>query len=141
MRAVLRHLLAVLCLWAPLTAVAGDDRQLVVMPERMQQHMLANMRDHLATLDRILAHLAADEPDQAADLAEARLGMSSLDSHGARHMAGMMPAEMQDIGTGMHRAASRFARVAREGDNAAATAALQKVTAACVACHAGYRIR
>ena len=107
----------------------------------MQHHMLGNMRDHLVTLDQVLAHLAAGEGDMAADLAEARLGMSSLDSHGASHMAGFMPAEMQAIGTGMHRAASRFARVSREGDPLAAYAALQDVTAACVACHTGYRIR
>ena len=125
----------------PLAAVADDARQLVELPARMQQHMLANMRDHLATLDRVLAQLAAGEGDQAADLAEARLGMSSLDSHGAGHMAGFMPAEMQAIGTGMHKAASRFARVAREGEPLAAYAALQEVTAACVACHAGYRLR
>jgi hypothetical protein len=125
----------------PLAAVAEDARQLVELPAHMQQHMLANMRDHLATLDSVLAHLAAGEGDQAADVAEARLGMSSLDSHGASHMAGFMPAEMQAIGTGMHKAASRFARVAREGEPLPAYAALQEVTAACVACHAGYRIR
>jgi len=125
----------------PLMASADDARQLVELPLPMQQHMLANMRDHLATLDSVLAHLAASEGDQAADIAESRLGMSSLDSHGASHMAGFMPVEMQAIGTGMHKAASRFARVAREGDALAAYAALQPVTAACVACHAGYRIR
>lgn len=121
--------------------LAADDRQLVEMPPRMQAHMLANMRDHLVTIDSILRHLAVGEGDQAADLAEARLGMSSLDSHGASHMAGFMPSEMQQIGTGMHQAASRFARIAREGESMASYRALQEVTAACVACHAGFRIR
>ena len=133
--------LALLAAALPSAALADDTRQLVELPVPMQHHMLANMRDHLVTLDGVLAHLAAGEGDQAADLAEARLGMSSLDSHGASHMAGFMPAEMQAIGTGMHKAASRFARVAREGDPLPAYAALQQVTAACVACHAGYRIR
>jgi cytochrome c556 len=67
--------------------------------------------------------------------------MSSLKAHGAEHMAGFMPKPMQDIGTGMHRAASRFALKAQEGELAPALASLQEVTAACVACHAGYRIR
>jgi hypothetical protein len=40
----------------------------------------------------------------------------------------------------MHRAASRFALKAEEGDTAEALRALGQVTSACVACHAGYRI-
>ena len=126
---------------ASAAAAAEDQRQLVELPEHMQHHMLANMRDHLVTVDRLLALLAEGQGDAAADLAEARLGMSSLGTHGAAHMAKFMPQQMQDIGTEMHHAASRFARVAREGDTQASYAALQKVTANCVACHAGYRIR
>ena len=118
-----------------------DARQLVQLPEKMQQHMMSNMRDHLAAVNEILLEIGSDELDRAADIAEARLGMSSLDAHGASHMAKFMPVEMQAIGTGMHRAASRFALKAQEGDALPAYRALSEVTAACVACHAGYRIR
>jgi cytochrome c556 len=52
---------------------------------------------------------------------------------------------MQDAGTGMHRAASRFAIAVKDaavtGDSKPALAALAAVTAQCVSCHAGYRIR
>ena len=120
---------------------AGDARVPVELPPMMQQHMLANMRDHLETLDALLGHLATDELDAAADLAEQRLGMSSLDDHGAAHMAQFMPEGMRAAGTAMHRAASRFARVAEEGDRDRALVALREVSAACVACHRGYRIR
>jgi cytochrome c556 len=41
----------------------------------------------------------------------------------------------------MHGAASRFSRTAQEGDAMAAYQALQQVTAACVGCHAGYRVK
>lgn len=123
------------------TVPADDSRQHVSMPEPMQAHMLANMRDHMQTLDAILSHLAAKEWNQAAEMAEQRLGMSSLDAHGAAHMAGSMPKARQAMGTEMHRAASRFALLAQEGDLPSAVAALRKVTAACVACHAAYRIR
>lgn len=118
-----------------------DDRQLVAMPAMMQTHMLSNMRDHLAALNEILAAMSTNELDVAADIAESRLGMSSLTSHGAGHMAKVMPAGMRSIGTQMHRAASRFALKAQEGDTATAYGALPEVTAACVACHAAYRIR
>ena len=123
------------------TNLAADDtRQLVQLPDKMQQHMLSNMRDHLAAINEILQTMAEDDLDGAADIAEARLGMSSLDDHGAAHMAGFMPAGMREAGNGMHRAASRFALKAQEGEAMSAYAALAEVTAACVACHAAYRI-
>lgn len=118
-----------------------DTRQLVVLPEMMQQHMMSNMRDHLVAINEILTNMANDELDKAAEIAESRLGMSSLESHGASHMAKFMPEGMRHAGTGMHKAASRFALKAQEGEVLPAYKALSEVTAACVACHAGYRIR
>jgi cytochrome c556 len=128
------------------TALAAPDTRVAVeLPPPMRAHMLANMRDHLAALHEIQATLARDENRRAAAIAEQRLGMSSLDSHGAGHMAPHMPKPMQDIGTAMHRAASRFARVAEEAgvrrDLRPALQALSEVTQQCVACHAGYRLK
>ena len=127
------------------TGFAADDaRQLVRMPAPMVQHMLGNMRDHLLALAEIQQALGKGDPARAADIAEKRIGLSSLDSHGASHMAGFMPKPMQDIGTQMHRAASRFARVAQDsgadGNLARALQALSEVTEQCVACHAAYRV-
>lgn len=124
-----------------LTVANEDNRELVEMPEIMQQHMMANMRDHLLAINEILVNMASGELDQAADIAENRLGMSSLASHGASHMAGFMPKGMSQAGTSMHRSASRFALKAQEGDALSAYAALPEITAACVGCHAGYRIK
>ena len=118
-----------------------DSRQLVQLPEKMQQHMMANMRDHLVAINEILINIANDELDKAAEVAEYRLGMSSLESHGASHMAKFMPEGMRQAGTTMHRAASRFALKAQEGGALSAYNALFEVTSACVACHSGYRIR
>ena len=135
-------LVALLGLLLPATsAVAEDARQRVPMPERMQTHMLANMRDHLAAIHEILANLGRGELDAAAEIAENRLGMSSHRSHGSHHMGKRMPESMARIGRSMHKAASRFALRAEEGDPLPAYQALSEVTAACVACHAGYRIR
>lgn len=122
-------------------ALASDPRQLVRLPEPMQQHMLGNMRDHLVALDDILAQLAAGQFERAADIAERRIGMSSLEAHGAAHMAPYMPKAMQDTGTAMHRAASRFALVAQEGELPRAVHAMREITRACIACHNAYRLR
>ena len=127
--------------WTGNIAAADDPRQLVERPERMQQHMMSNMRDHLAAIDEILAGMGNGELDRAAEIAETRLGMSSLDNHGAHHMAQFMPDTMRQLGTRMHKAASAFALRAQEGELQPAYRALAEVTAACVACHAAYRIR
>jgi hypothetical protein len=123
---------------------ADDGREPVGMPAMMQAHMRANMRDHLAAISEIQSALAAAQYEHAADIAEQRLGMSSLELHGARHMATVMPAGMRAIGTAMHQAASRFARVAQEapvsGGLSRALGALAEVSRQCVACHASYRL-
>ncbi len=123
------------------SATDNDPRQLVKFPEMMQHHMLTSMRDHLATLNAIMEDLANNKMDDAADIAEKRLGMSSLPSHDAKHMAEFMPKGMQEAGTNMHKAASQFALKAQEGDLLAAYKSLSNLTTACVACHSAYRIR
>jgi hypothetical protein len=131
---------ATLLLAHPLAAVADDGRELVRLPDMMKEHMLANMRDHLAALHEIQAALATGHLDQAGDIAEHRIGMSSLEAHNAAHMAPFMPKGMREIGNEMHHAASRFAITTQEGDLPKALGALAKITQQCILCHAGYRV-
>jgi len=121
-------------------AADQDARTKVDLPDMMKTHMLGNMRDHLQALNEIQKALAQGQLDKAGDIAEARIGMSSLIAHDAAHMAPFMPKGMQDIGTEMHHAASRFAMTAAEGDLPRALDALSKVTEQCVACHMNYRV-
>jgi hypothetical protein len=125
-------------------AETPDARQLVKFPEPMRVHTITSMRDHLLALQEINVALSQNGFDKAASIAERRLGMSSLERHGAAHIAPFMPQGMQDIGTQMHRAASRFAVEAQNAgvsnDLRAALAALGAVMQQCVACHAAYRL-
>ena len=57
---------------------AQDTRELVRLPEPMQEHMLGNMRDHLATLNEIIGDIANSKFDEAAKIAEQRLGFSAV---------------------------------------------------------------
>ena len=128
---------------APAT-VQTDARQLVKFPEPMRLHTITSMRDHLLALQEINIALSKSEFDNAARIAEQRLGMSSLTTHGAHDIAPYMPQGMQDIGTQMHRSASRFAVEAQNAsvanDVRPALAALGTVMQQCVACHAAYRL-
>ena len=121
------------------------EREAVEFPPRLKEEMLANMREHLQSIQEITALLADKKFDAAADVAETRLGMSSLERHGAHEVGKYMPLGMRQIGSGMHRGASQFAVVAQEagatGDTGAALRALASVQASCVACHAAYRLK
>lgn len=125
--------------------LAPDSRQFVKFPAPLVEHTLANMRDHLQAIQDIQSHLAMGHGETAGKIAETRLGMSSLGLHGAEEVSKYMPRGMQDAGTAMHRAASRFAIVAQEadvtGDLKPALAALAEITAQCVGCHSAYRLK
>ncbi|MGY9006940.1 MAG: hypothetical protein ACKVJQ_12785 [Alphaproteobacteria bacterium] len=141
--------MGVLIALMPGRVLAGEDtRELVQLPPMMQEHLLTNMRDHLVALDEILGELAEGKVDAAASIAEERLGMSSLSLHGADHLAQFMPKAMGEMGTQMHRAASRFVLVAQDAElNPGIKAqhnvyqALQDITQYCNACHSRYKIR
>jgi Cytochrome C' len=125
--------------------VPEDPRQLVAMPPLQQALLREEMLDNLGALNEIIGLVANDKLAEAGDVAEKRLGHSSMGKHAARSR-GMgpgrfMPEAMRNIGLSMHDAASDFARTAKAGDRAAALAKLQQVTGACVACHAAFRTR
>lgn len=121
----------------------NDARQLVEMPEQARQLMRVDMLDHLSALNEIIGYLAESNLNAAADVAEIRMGKSSMGKHRATGMGPgrFMPLEMRNIGWGMHEAATEFSQVAKKGDLKNAYSALQKVSSACVACHYSYRTR
>ncbi len=138
---------AVLLVVAPPSTNAQDSRELVQLPAGMQDDMLASMRDRLAALNRVIAAVGEGKLDDVVNVAEQRLGMSSLTLYGANHIAASLPKPMQDLQTTMHQAGSRLALVlhAASTDPTAqalrgVTRAIAAVTATCEACHAHYRL-
>ena len=118
-----------------------DTRIALNLPAQMQEHLLGNMRQHLVVINKLLGMLGRDELNEAAELAEGELGMSSLDKHGASHIAKFYPKASAQFGTNMHKAASRFARIAEEGDALVAYRAVGEITENCVGCHATAKVR
>ena len=121
-----------------------DARKPVQFPPLLRQQMLGNMRAHLVALRDIQEALGGGDFQKAAQIAESSLGMSSLRDHHADENAKYMPAPMAQLGSAMHRAASQFALAAQDasasGDFKKPLAALAKLSASCVACHAAYRL-
>jgi hypothetical protein len=126
-------------------AAPEDARQLVEMPPLAQAILREEMLDNLGALNELIGLLAEDRLQEAGTLAEQRLGQSSMGRHAARARGQgpgrFMPASMHAIALAMHDAATELGKVAQTGDEAKALAALQKVSATCVACHAAYRTR
>jgi len=120
---------------------SSDLRQLVSMPEQTRQLMREEMLDHLSALSEIIGYLAENNFDAAANIAESRIGKSSIGKHRGSGMGPgrFMPLEMRKIGWGMHESVTDFSRIAKEGNLKSAYSALHKVTAACAACHYRYR--
>jgi len=137
----LSTLLFFLCATLSAAEKQQDTRELVSMPEEIQHEIVANMRDHLNILNQILIHLANDEMDEAAELAEYKLGMSSMGKGHGGERRKYMPEGMRSFGQNLHRSASRFSRKAEEGDLEQAIKSLSEMTSVCTACHASYRIR
>jgi hypothetical protein len=84
--------------------------------------------------------------DKAADIAEERLGMSSVEIHYEKHVGKYMPTEMRLLGTRMHEAATSFAASARRAEATGGAderlfAALANVMEGCTACHRHYRMQ
>ena len=120
-----------------------DTRQLVVMPDQARMLMREDMLEHLSALNQVIAHLAVNDLDAAAEIAESKMGKSSMGKHRGTGMGPgrFMPPEMRSIGWGMHEAATEFSQLAKKGDSKNAYIALQKITGSCVACHYSYRTR
>lgn len=128
---------------APATAhepASKDARVAVDFPPDIKQAMLERMRRNLSDIHRIQQALAAADFDRAVRVGENSLGLSSLGPHNARQSP-YMPEAMRQLGIQMHRASSRFAVAAQEGDLPKALEKLSEVTGLCVACHATYRAK
>lgn len=73
-----------------------DPRTMVEMPDKMQQRFLSKMREHLITLDSIVAALAENNMQKAADIADNQLGMW----HGKRRGKGPDIAQHHECAEG-----------------------------------------
>lgn len=120
-----------------------DHRQLVEMPSQTRAFIRQDMLDHLTAINQIVADLGKNDLKSAADVAEQQLGVSTMGKYrGSPYAPGrFMPAGMRNMGSTMHKAASDFAKVAREGDAKQAYVALEKVTSSCIGCHFSFRTK
>jgi cytochrome c556 len=127
---------------AAASPVEEDPRIPVTLPPEMRPAFLQHMRDHMDSLDDVMAELGKGDFKGAARAAREELVPGSGAGFG-RHL----PLEFREMGLAMHRAAATFADVADAvpADPTAAhwqktMEALQGISTHCRACHATYRV-
>ena len=120
-----------------------DLRTLAELPEKQSRILREDMLDHLAVLNEINRYLSENDLKSAAEVAETGMGRSLLGKYQDQDMrpGRFMPREMREIGWELHKAASEFAKAAREGDLNRTLVAYHHITSTCVACHYSYRSR
>lgn len=133
------------------SASAGDmddPRMLIKLPKEIEHKMLVNMRDHIAALDDIIAAVQNEKFDEAARIAESRLGWSSLVRRGDQEVADHWAVPMQKMADEMYRAASDFVIVVQDASvedskesYRKVMGSLHRITSACRGCHEAFRVR
>jgi hypothetical protein len=123
-------------------AAAEDPRTPIQMPSDVRGAFLEHMRHHMASLDDVMARLAAADFKGAAQVAREQLVPGSGAGFGR-----YLPVEFREMGLAMHRAAADFAEVAgavpappTATDWKKTMAALQTISVQCRACHSAFRV-
>jgi len=119
--------------------IVDDARQFVEMPEMAKKILRQRMLNNLIALNQILGLLADGKLKDAAGIAETQIGNWRIGGGTGMGPGKFMPIGMRQIGMTMHKSVDEFAQMARTGETTKAYAALQNITAICVACHASYR--
>lgn len=130
------------------TTVSSDTRQKIDLPKDIEAKMLINMRDHIGALDDIIGAIQEERYEDAEDIAEFRLGWSSLVRRGDMEVAKHWAKPMQKMADQMYRSASNFVIVSQNASVEESVesyknvlSALKEVTSACRGCHEVYRVR
>jgi cytochrome c556 len=127
---------------ATVAAAEDDPRTPIKLPPDMRGAFLEHMRDHMDSLDDVMAEMADADFKAAAKVAREELVTGSGAGFGR-----YLPLEFREMGLAMHRAAAEFADVAdavpaepTTADWKNAMAALEAISNQCRACHATFRV-
>ena len=116
---------------------AGDTRQALPLLPMMAEHQKQNMREHLATVQAIVAAVGRDDMD-AVSKGAARLGYSEAMGQMCEHMGAAAPG-FTAMALNFHHTADTIGEAAQRGDRAGVLSALDRTLQTCVGCHAMYR--
>ena len=102
----------------------------------MKQHQLANMRNHLDAVRRIIEAISIDQFETASQIASQDLGLTKR----MESMCNRFDNEsFKEMGLAFHKSGDELAAVLKSGDTEKSLQALNETMSYCVNCHATYR--
>ncbi len=113
-----------------------DERISLNLGPAMKQHQLANMRNHLDAVRRIIEAVSTDQFEAASQIASEGLGLTT-------RMEGMCNSfeneSFRELALTFHKSGDELATVLKSGNAQKSLQALNETMTFCVTCHATYR--
>jgi cytochrome c556 len=117
-------------------AEPGDQRISLGLPPAMRHNQLAMMRDHLKSVDEIIALIGEEKFDAAAKVAHERLGLTPE----MQKMCSMFGNDrFRELGLNFHKSADHLGEVLKQHDTNASLDALHNTMQYCITCHQTFR--
>ena len=117
---------------------AGDDKRIVLrIPPMMRNHMLSNMRDHLAAVNEAVRLLGVGDFRAASSVVQSKLGTTEE----MKRMCGMFGNDAyREMGISFHASADSLSAEIRSRNMGRILTALSRTLDKCVACHDTFRV-
>lgn len=119
---------------------ASDARVRLDLKPAQREALKLTMREHLESLDAIVAALARQDYRTAADVAHVDLGFPKHHEAMQREQGAALPKQYQELAMEHHQAAEALAEAVMTKEMTSILQQLAKTIQACTACHKAYRL-
>jgi len=119
---------------------ASDARVRLDLKPAQREALKLTMREHLESLEAIVAALGRQEYGKAADVAHLELGFPKHHEAMQREQGAALPKRYQELAMGHHQAAEGLAEAIATQEMTPILRQLAKTIQACTACHKAYRL-
>jgi cytochrome c556 len=119
---------------------ASDARVRLDLKPAQREALRLTMREHLETLEAIIAALGRQDYGKAADVAHLELGFPKHHEAMQREQGAALPKHYQELAMEHHQAAETLAEAIVTKEMTPILRQLEKTIQACAACHRAYRL-
>jgi hypothetical protein len=119
---------------------ARIQQQALGLPPAVQEGLKLTMREHLESLQAIVASLGRQEFEQAAKVAHEELGFPKHHQAMQREAGATFPPKYHELAMAHHQAAEDLAAVIPSRDIKQILPQLDRTMKACIVCHQAFRL-
>ena len=120
--------------------IERDERVALGLSPAAEAGMKLTMREHLESLQAIVAALGRQEFEQAAKVAHEELGFPKHHQAMQREAGATFPPKYHELAMAHHQAAEDLAEVIPSKDLKTILPQLERTMGACIACHQAFRL-